>query len=81
MRESSTFISRLAPKGIYFTGSIHEQLDCDYSREIVDIELDHDGYLYTNKFDRNIILILEELKGDTNNSYLLYQAAKTYYCN
>lgn len=81
IRKSSAFISRLAPKDVYFTGSIHEQLDCDYSREIVDIELDHDGYLYTNKFDRNIILILEELKADTNNSYLLYQAAKTYYCN
>jgi glycosyltransferase involved in cell wall biosynthesis len=81
IRKSNSFISRLAPKGVYFNGSIHEQLDCSYPRKRVDIELEHDGYLNTNKFDRNIALILNELKENSNDSYLLYQAAKTYYSN
>lgn len=81
VKKSNAFISRLAPKGVYFEGSIHEQLDVSLPREFVDIEIKHDGYLNTNKFDRNISLILNELKSNSNDSYLLYQAAKTYYSN
>lgn len=81
IKKSNAFISRLAPKGVYFEGSIHEQLNTSLPREIVDIEIEHDGYLNTNKFDRNITLILNELKSNSNDSYLLYQAAKTYYSN
>lgn len=81
IKKSNSFISRLAPKGIYFNGSIHEQLDNTISRKIVPIEVEHDGYLNTNKFYRNISLIINELKENRNDSYLLYQAAKTYYNN
>lgn len=81
VKKSNAFISRLAPKGVYFEGSIHEQLNTSLPREVVDIEIEHDGYLNTNKFDRNISLILNELKSNSNDSYLLYQAAKTYYSN
>lgn len=81
IRKSISLISRLAPNGVYFSGRIHEQLDCSLPRKKVDIVLEHDGYLNTNKFDRNIALILSELNEDKNNSYLLYQAAKTYYSN
>lgn len=81
IRKSQSFISRLSPKGTYFEGSIHEQLDTNYPREIVDITLEHDGYLHTNKFERNIDMILRELDENTEDSYLLYQAAKTYYSN
>jgi glycosyltransferase involved in cell wall biosynthesis len=35
IRKSNSFISRLAPNGIYFSGSIHEQLDCSYPRKRV----------------------------------------------
>ncbi|KGJ50130.1 hypothetical protein KD33_04140 [Clostridium sp. NCR] len=79
VKKSNAFISRLAPKGVYFEGHIHEQLDTSLSREIIDIEIEHDGYLNTNKFDRNISLLINELKVNSNDSYLLYQAAKTYY--
>ncbi|MEN2258031.1 glycosyltransferase family 2 protein [Paraclostridium benzoelyticum] len=81
VKKSNAFISRLAPKGVYFEGSIHEQLDTSLPREIVDIEIEHDGYLKTNKFNRNISMILNELKNNNTDSYLLYQAAKTYYSN
>lgn len=81
IRKSISFISRLAPKGTYFSGRIHEQLDTTLPRKVIDIEVEHDGYLNTNKFDRNISLILSELSENKNDSYLLYQAAKTYYSN
>lgn len=81
IRRSNSFISRLAPKNVYFSGTIHEQLDLNYPRHKIDIVLEHDGYLYTNKFDRNIALILSELKENSHDSYLLYQASKTYYVN
>lgn len=81
LKKSNAFISRLSPKGILFEGSIHEQLDTSLPREVVDIEIEHDGYLKTNKFNRNISMILNELKNNNTDSYLLYQAAKTYYSN
>ncbi|WP_270505316.1 glycosyltransferase family 2 protein [Paraclostridium sordellii] len=81
IRKSASFISRLIPKGVCFTGSIHEQIDSNLPRNIVNIEVEHDGYLNTNKFNRNIDLILKELGQSPQDLYLLYQAAKTYYSN
>lgn len=78
---SQSFISRLSPKGVYFKGSVHEQLNSSYSRTFCGITVEHDGYLNTNKFDRNINLLLKELAIYPNDSYILYQVAKTYYVN
>lgn len=80
-RKSNTYVSRLVPKDIYFEGSIHEQLNCSYKRKKVNLSVGHDGYLNTNKFQRNIELILKELNEKESDSYLLYQAAKTYFNN
>lgn len=81
IKNSESYISRLAPKGVFFEGAIHEQLKSDFTRKVVDITLEHDGYLNTNKFDRNIYILLDELKIKPNDSYLLYQIARTYYVN
>lgn len=81
IRNSESFISRLAPKGVWFEGAIHEQLKSDFHRKVIDIILEHDGYLNTNKFDRNISILLDGLKVKPNDSYLLYQTARTYYVN
>lgn len=81
IRNSESSISRLAPKGVWFEGAIHEQLKSDFPRKIVNLILKHDGYLNTNKFDRNISILLDELKIKPNDSYLLYQTARTYYVN
>lgn len=72
-------ISRLAPKGVMYTGKIHEQLDVKYPRQNVNLEIYHTGYLNTDKSERNLNLILKELKNNPNNNYMLYQAAKTYF--
>lgn len=81
IKNSGSFISRLTPKGVWFEGAIHEQLKSDFPRKTVDIILEHNGYLNTNKFDRNISILLDELKIRPNDSYLLYQTARTYYVN
>lgn len=81
IRNYESFISRLSPSGVYFEGAIHEQLKSDLPRKVVDITLDHNGYLNTNKFDRNISILLDDLKTNPNDSYLLYQTARTYYVN
>lgn len=79
---SQSFVSRLAPKGTYFKGRIHEQLESHCNREPCGITIEHDGYLDTSKkIDRNIKLLFEELKDKPNDSYILYQISKTYYSN
>lgn len=81
IKKSNSFISRIAPKGALYYGSIHEQLDNKYPRVLVDMEIEHDGYVYVNKSERNIKLILNELENNSSDTYMLYQAAKTYYTN
>ncbi|MFI3211097.1 MAG: glycosyltransferase family 2 protein [Peptostreptococcaceae bacterium] len=81
IQKNISFISRFAPKNTFYEGIIHEQLDPNLDRIKIPIEIEHDGYLYVNKSDRNIKLILKELEQNPNNSYMNYQAAKTYYTN
>lgn len=81
IRKSIDFISRFIPNQVYFKGSIHEQINSNYPRIKLPICIEHDGYLNTNKFDRNINLLLNEFKSNKNDLYLSYQIAKTYYSN
>lgn len=81
IRSSSEYISRLMPKGVLYTGKIHEQIDSSLPREIINIELEHDGYLGKNKFDRNINLLLEEFNDNNKDAYICYQIARTYQSN
>ena len=72
---SQSFVSRLFPRGAHFQGRIHEQLVSPLPRVNLRGELWHDGYLETQKSDRNIKLLSAELEGDPSNAYLLYQIA------
>lgn len=86
VKETASLISRIAPKNTFFKGAIHEQLDANLIRKDVDIEIIHDGYLEDvlvskNKFERNINLIIEQLKVNPDDNYMLYQASKTYFIN
>ena len=74
------FISRLMPKGTYYTGIIHEQVVSDLERLNVPIEVRHDGYVsMTNKEDRNLQLLLLALERTPNDTYMLYQTATQYH--
>jgi glycosyltransferase involved in cell wall biosynthesis len=75
---SQSFVSRLFPRGPRFEGRIHEQLVSPLPRLDLQGELWHDGYLETAKSDRNIRLLLEELKAFPGNTYLLFQLALEY---
>ena len=73
--KSASFVSRLFPRGATFAGRIHEQIDSPLPRVNLPGELAHDGYLETQKSDRNIKLLRAELAQSPENAYLLYQLA------
>ncbi|AWX58575.1 glycosyltransferase family 2 protein [Brevibacillus brevis] len=78
IRYESVPISRLFPKGVYYTGSIHEQVVSDLPHRMTSVTVYHDGYFETDKTGRNIPLLEKELQKDGNNPYLLMQLAREH---
>jgi glycosyltransferase involved in cell wall biosynthesis len=74
-QRSQSFVSRLFPRGAQFEGLIHEQIVSPLPRVNLRGELSHDGYLETQKSDRNIKLLLAELAAEPSSAYLLFQLA------
>jgi glycosyltransferase involved in cell wall biosynthesis len=77
-RYSSECISRLLPKGVTFSGRIHEQVVSDLPRVELPIEVFHTGYYKTDKSKRNLAIFEAELASDPNNPYMLYQLGRQY---
>ncbi|WP_144697855.1 glycosyltransferase [Fictibacillus phosphorivorans] len=76
----STYVTRLFPnKAIFFKGKVHEQLDTNLPRVNIPVSVAHDGYYLTDKTDRNLPLLLEELNETPSDAYILYQIGKQYY--
>jgi glycosyltransferase involved in cell wall biosynthesis len=75
---SQTFVSRLFPRGACFEGKIHEQIISPLPRVNLSGELAHDGYLETQKSDRNVKLLRAALEREPDNAYLLHQLALEY---
>ena len=75
---SQTFVSRLFPRGARFEGKIHEQIISPLPRVNLSGELAHDGYLETQKSDRNVKLLRAALEREPDNAYLLHQLALEY---
>ena len=73
--KSSTFVSRLFPRGAKFEGRIHEQIVSPLPRVNLAGELWHDGYLETKKSERNIGLLEAEIARDPQSAYLQFQLA------
>ncbi len=69
------YITRLIPKGVYFFGKVHEQVDSKLPRFPLPLSFEHDGYLMPNKPERNLPILFEELERNPNDSYFLYQTA------
>lgn len=76
--EAISYIARLLPKGVRYTGDIHEQPDLAYPRKHVELEIIHDGYYDRNKAERNIPLLIKALAADPEDAYLHFQIAKEY---
>lgn len=76
--QSSTFVSRLFPRGAGFEGRIHEQIVSPLPRVNLRGDLWHDGYLETRKSERNISLLQAELAREPRSAYLHFQLALEY---
>ncbi|WP_309088951.1 glycosyltransferase family 2 protein [Domibacillus sp.] len=74
--ESKEYVSRFFPREVSYTGVIHEQLNSDRPRVKININVKHDGYFNKNKGERNIPLLLREVKKNPSNSYYLFQLGK-----
>lgn len=72
---SSTYVSRVFPRGAEFKGRIHEQIDSSLPRLDLRGELWHDGYLDTQKSERNVKLLQAEIVRDPKNAYFHFQLA------
>ncbi len=74
---ANSYTSRLLPRGIKYIGRIHEQIDSDLPVYSLPLVFDHEGYLQQGKAERNLEILLEELKEEPLDSYFLYQTAET----
>lgn len=72
-----SYTSRLLPNGVGYTGRIHEQVDSVLPVYSVPLLFEHDGYLHEGKAERNLSILLEEVKNAPEDAYFLYQTAET----
>lgn len=72
-----SYTSRLLPRGVGYKGRIHEQVDAAFPIYPIPLLVEHDGYLRPGKAERNLAILLEELKEAPEDSYFLYQTAET----
>lgn len=74
---STSILPRLLPKGVRYTGRIHEQPEGDLPCCPVPLKADHDGYLYTDKGERNLPYLLMEAEEHPEDGYYQFQLAST----
>ena len=73
--------ARLLPRGVRYTGRIHEQPDSALPHRRVDLVLGHDGYLgeqRAQKGSRNETLLLQSLQETPQDAYLWHQLGREY---
>lgn len=89
LRKYSERVNRMFNKNYFcYKGTIHEQIDSksgeDYNTELIDISVEHGGYLKGNmskkdKLTRNINLLNKEIEKNLEDPYLFFQLGKSYY--
>lgn len=72
-----TWAGRLLPRGVRFSGKIHEQENSDFPAKELPLLFEHDGYQQGGKEERNLSILLEELKEKPEDPYILFQTART----
>lgn len=77
-KSAHALISRLFPRGTFYSGRIHEQIMSNLPHKRTNIVVHHDGYFEKDKFERNSKLLERELKENPYNAYLLYQLGREY---
>lgn len=80
-QRSITWLPRLLPRDVTYTGRIHEQPTMTHPARRTAISLDHDGYLreqLERKDGRNRALLEAALEADPADPYLRYQLGKDH---
>ncbi len=75
--QSCTYTTRVIPRGTFLEGRVHEQVVSSLPVAAVPLVFEHDGYLQEGKGERNLRILLDELENAPEDSYLLYQTART----
>lgn len=68
---------RLFPKEVRYQGKIHEQPENLYPMAMTPLIFEHDGYLLEGKGERNLPILLEEVKDNPEDDYFQFKTAQT----
>ena len=79
LKQSKSYLSRMIPDESYYTGAIHEQVVTKHKRVRMPIIIGHDGYLHTDKSERNLEILYQLVKEQPKDNYMLYQLAHTLF--
>ncbi|MCI8886973.1 MAG: glycosyltransferase family 2 protein [Hungatella sp.] len=74
---STSVLPRLLPKGVRYTGPIHEQPAGDYPCYVLPLSADHDGYMNEDKGERNLPYLQKAVKEYPEDGYYHFQLAST----
>ncbi len=75
--QSTSVLPRVLPKGVRYTGLIHEQPEGDCPCYPLPLEADHDGYLYEDKGERNLPYLRRAVEEYPEDGYYQFQLAGT----
>jgi len=79
IKQSKSYLSRMIPEDGHYSGAIHEQVVSKCKRVRIPIIIGHDGYLHTDKSERNLEILYKLAKAQPKDSYILYQLAHTLF--
>lgn len=74
---STLLIPRLLPRGMHYEGIIHEQPDTDLPCVPVGLNVDHSGYLFEDKGERNLPYLRKAVQDHPEDMYYQFQMAAT----
>lgn len=74
---SVSVFPKLLPRGVRYSGRIHEQPAGNYPCFLVPLSADHDGYLYTDKGERNLAYLERAAEECPEDGYYQFQLAST----
>lgn len=75
---SASVLPRLFPRGVRYSGRIHEQPAGSYPCYQIPLEADHDGYMYADKGERNLPYLIRETEEHPQDGYYQFQLASTF---
>lgn len=75
--QSTSVLPRLLPRGVRYTGMIHEQPEGQYPCYQVPLAADHDGYMVADKGERNLVYLEEAVAKYPKDGYYQFQMAST----